>query len=254
MKRKLLYGLIGGGVALLAAAILAVPLLAPTTSVRGEIERRVAQATGRAFRINGALTFSIFPNLGLDARDVTLANVPGGHARDLVRMERMRIAVKLWPLFSGRIEARQIVLEKPIIALEVAGDGRANWELVQAQTARSGLRLPPSTVFAGVTIEDGAVSYDNDKLDIHRAILGLDAGMWRSRRLEFAHRRHRSLRPACRPAPRLHRQDRDAEIAAGGARDERGDDRREGPDFPCTPAFPRPRLRRRHGQVGAAAR
>jgi AsmA protein len=175
MNRKLLTGLIGGGVALLAAAILAVPLLVPTTSVRGEIERRVAQATGRAFRIDGALTFSLFPNLGLDARDVTLANVPGGHARDLVRMERMRIAMKLWPLFSGRIEARQIVLEKPVIALEVGRDGTANWELVQAQTARSGLRLPPSTVFAGVTIDDGAVSYDNDRLDIHRAISNLDA-------------------------------------------------------------------------------
>ncbi len=175
MNRRLLYGLIGGAVTLLVAIAVAVPLLVPTTSVRGEIERRVAEATGRAFKINGALTVSLFPSLGLDARDVTLANGPGGHARDMVRMDRMRIAVKLWPLFSGRIEARQIVLEKPVIALEVSRDGKANWELVRAQTQRSGLRLPPSTVFAGVTVQDGAVSYDNDKLDIHRAISDLDA-------------------------------------------------------------------------------
>lgn len=173
MERRTLYGLIGGGVALVVAAVAAVPLLAPTTTVRAQIETQVSHATGRAFKINGAFSFSLFPSLGFDARDVTLANVPGGRTRDMVRVARMRIAVKLWPLLSGRIEAGEIVLEKPIIALEVSRDGMANWELVQAQN--SGLRLPPGTRFAGLRIEDGAVSYDNDRLDIHRAISDLDA-------------------------------------------------------------------------------
>ena len=141
MNRRLLLGLISGGVALLAALAAAVPLLAPTERLHREIETRVTQATGRAFRINGALAFSLFPSLGLDARDVTLANVPGGHARDMVRMDRMRIAVKLWPLLSGRIEVGEIVLEKPVIALEVSRDGHANWEL--ARTESGGLHMPP---------------------------------------------------------------------------------------------------------------
>ncbi len=173
MNRKFLYGL--AAVALLAAAIAAVPLLVPTTSLRGEIESRVARATGRAFHIDGALTFSLFPVLGLDARDVHLANVPGGHARDMVRMDRMRIAVKLWPLLSGRIEASEIVLEKPVIALEVARSGAANWELVRSHTENSGVRIPPHTLFAGLRLEDGAVSYDNDRIGLHRGISGLDA-------------------------------------------------------------------------------
>ncbi|HEY4943093.1 MAG TPA: AsmA family protein [Rhizomicrobium sp.] len=175
MERRTLYGLIGGGVALVVAAVAAVPLLAPTTAVRAQIETEVGHATGRAFKINGAFSFSLFPALGFDARDVTLANVPGGRARAMVRVARMRIAVKLWPLLSGRVEAGEIVLEKPIIALEVSRDGTANWELVQTHTPNSGLRLPPGTRFAGLRIEDGAVSYDNDRLDIHRAISSLDA-------------------------------------------------------------------------------
>ncbi len=175
MNRKLLFGLVAGGVALFAAAIAVAPMMVPTASLRGEIESRVTQATGRAFRIHGALNVSLFPSFGLDAQDVTLANAPGGHAPDLVRMGRMRIAVKLWPLFSGRIEASRIVLEKPVIALEVARTGAANWEMVRTRTEAGGVRLPSQTVFAGMQIEDGTLSYDNDRLGIHRAISHLDA-------------------------------------------------------------------------------
>ena len=175
MNRKLLYGLIGGGVALLAALVAAVPLLVPTTSLKGEIESRVSAATGRAFRIHGALTFSLFPSIGLDARDVTLANAPGGRARDMARIGRMRIAAKLWPLLFGKIEAGEVVLEKPVIALEVARGGAANWNFVREHAQSSGLRLPPDARFAGVRIEAGAVSYDNDERGIHRAIADLDA-------------------------------------------------------------------------------
>ena len=175
MNRRLLFGLIGGAVALLVAGTAAVPLLVPTTSLKGEIERRVSQATGRALRIHGALTVSLFPSIGLDARDVTLANAPGGRARDMVRIGRMRIAAKLWPLFSGKIEAREIVLEQPTIALEVSPGGVANWELVQKHAAGSGLNVPADMTFAGVRISGATVSYDNDKLAIHRTLGDLNA-------------------------------------------------------------------------------
>ncbi len=116
MNRKLLYGSVAGGLALLVALVAAVPLLVPTTSLRGEIEARVSRATGRVFKIHGPLAVSLFPSIGLDAQDVTLSNVPGGKARDMVQVKRMRIAVRLWPLFSGRVEAREIALESPRIA------------------------------------------------------------------------------------------------------------------------------------------
>ena len=173
MRRNLLYGLIGGG--LVVAAVAALPLLVPTTSLRGAIETQVSRATGRAFKINGALSVSIFPGLGLDARDVALANAPGWVARDLVHIERMRIAVKLWPLLSGKIEVSQIVLEKPVIALEVTYRGEANWLMTPQRGAAGGPALPPNAEFAGVRIEGGRVSYDDDEVDTHGAIADLDA-------------------------------------------------------------------------------
>ncbi|MEI9997358.1 MAG: AsmA family protein [Rhizomicrobium sp.] len=176
MNRKHLFALASGAV-LVVAAVAAAPLLVPTGGLRGEIESRVGRATGRAFNIHGTLAFTLFPDLGLTARDVTLANAPGGHAPDLVHMDAMHIAVRILPLFSGRIEASEIVLDKPVVALEVAPDGRANWKLSPAvgRGPRLAAGAAANTRFAGLTIEDGAVSYDNAKLDIHRAITGLDA-------------------------------------------------------------------------------
>ncbi|MEI9889140.1 MAG: AsmA family protein [Rhizomicrobium sp.] len=175
MNRKLLYGSVAGGLALLVALVAAVPLLVPTTSLRGEIEARVSRATGRVFKIHGPLAVSLFPSIGLDAQDVTLSNVPGGKARDMVQVKRMRIAVRLWPLFSGRVEAREIALESPRIALEVARDGSANWELTGDRGTGGGLDVPSRTTFDGVTIRGGAVAYDNALLGLSRTLENLDA-------------------------------------------------------------------------------
>lgn len=176
MNRKLLYALIAGGatLALLVSAVIGIHAMVSTTTLRGEIEKRVAAATGRNFKINGPLSLSVFPTVGLTAHDVTLANVPGGHAKQMVRVEAVDIHVKLLPLLNGKIETTGIVLEKPVIALEVAADGTGNWELVRKRTQQAGLRVPSGTTFAGVTIRDGAVSYDNDRLGLHRAISDLD--------------------------------------------------------------------------------
>ncbi|MBV9419522.1 MAG: AsmA family protein [Alphaproteobacteria bacterium] len=176
MNRNQRYGLIAGGIALIFAVVFfLVPPLLPTASLKGEIEHRVSAATGRAFRIDGPLTYSFFPTVSLTARDVHLANMPGGHERDMLCAASMHIAVRLFPLLAGRIEATDITFDSPRIALEVARDGKANWELVETHTAQSGLRVPASLTFAGVTIRDATASYDNARLSTYYMITALDS-------------------------------------------------------------------------------
>lgn len=179
MNRRLLLGLTAAGLvlALAAAAYLSLPLFVSTVSLKGEIEARVERATGRPFRINGPLTLSLFPSLGLTAHDVTLANAPGGRAKEMVHIDTLRLAVKLWPLLHRRIEATQAVLERPQVNLEVDAGGRGNWELVRQRAEDSGLRLPSNTVFSGATIFGARVSYDNAKLGIQRTMEDLDAAI-----------------------------------------------------------------------------
>ena len=176
MTRLPRSGLIAAaGAALVLALVALLPPLLPTASLRGEIERRVTSATGRAFKINGPLAFSLFPSVGLRAEDVTLANAEGGRAPYIVRIAAMRLAVKLLPLLSGRIEVAEVMLDEPQIALEVAANGTANWTLVRTHTERSGLHVPSAATFAGMTIQGARVSYDNDRLGVHRVLEDMDA-------------------------------------------------------------------------------
>jgi AsmA protein len=173
MTRKILLCLAALG-ALGLIAVLAVPFLIPTDALRGQIESRISRATGRDFRIHGPLSFSVFPNLGLDARQVTLAGAPGG--RDLLALDEMHISVRLAPLFSGKIEATEITLDHPRIALAVDAAGHGNWTLTRADRASAQrLAVPAGALFQGVVISGGSVSYDNARLNLHRRIDDLDA-------------------------------------------------------------------------------
>ncbi len=79
------------------------------------------------------------------------------------------------PLLSGRIEANEIECDRPVLALEVARDGRANWELTPGHGAAPGTGVAAKTAFAGVALVDGTVVYDNARLGSHREIDHLDA-------------------------------------------------------------------------------
>jgi AsmA protein len=171
MNRRLLIGLAAVLAVLAAAVVAAIHLIVPTQALHDEIERRVTAATGRPFHIRGALAFSLYPAVGLTAHDVTLDNAPGGTAKALAVIDTMQIGAKLIPLFSGRIEATTIELDHPRIALEVAADGRANWKLASTD---AGVSLLAKTTFAGVTVKDGAITYDNAHLHAHYAVSGTD--------------------------------------------------------------------------------
>jgi uncharacterized protein involved in outer membrane biogenesis len=170
MNRRLLIGF-AAVLALVAAAVAALHLAVPTQALRSEIERRVSAATGRPFHIRGALGLTLFPTVGLTAHDVILDNAPGGKAKALATIETMRLGARLMPLLSGHIEATTIALDHPRIALEVDAAGHANWRFASND---AGVALLAHTAFDGVSVTDGAVSYDNEHLRVHERVDGVD--------------------------------------------------------------------------------
>jgi AsmA protein len=112
-------------VALLAAGALAYLVL--RLDVRGEIERAVENATGRQLTIQGDVGVSYWPVLGLRATKTTLANVPGGRAPAFSTSDEIDIGVELQPLLNRQVVVRNLVLQRPHIALEVDAAGKPNW-------------------------------------------------------------------------------------------------------------------------------
>ncbi len=176
MRRILL--ICAGVLALLVAVIVALPFLVPVDAYRTRIEEAATAATGRQLKIEGPLHLTIFPEPGVAANKVTLANAPGATAPHFASMESLRVGFRLIPLLLGRLEVSQVTLEKPVIHLEASGDGSGNWVLggksppnVSAvESAGGGVAAAARARFQGVKINDGTIDYRDDSTGVIRAL------------------------------------------------------------------------------------
>ncbi len=147
--------------------VTAIRLLDPV-AWKPELVSRVRQLTGRELRIDGQMSLSLFPRIEFVADDVGLANAPGAEPADMITLDTLRLALRLRPLFSGKVEVESFVLERPTIALQVDAKGRSNWEFGPDSGERPG---------AG---RDGAASLQDLQLDEARIVAGRVS--WNDRR------------------------------------------------------------------------
>ncbi len=173
--KKLLMGVAVVIVALIVIAV-AAPFFIPADAYKNELIAAVKQSTGRDLRINGKVAFSLLPSLGLEANDVSLSNPPGAAGPDMVKLSKLDLDLKLWPLLRRRIEVDKLVLVDPVIALEVDKQGRPNWRFATATAAPAAPARPqapsrPAPAASGggetlsgltlddVRLENGQISY-----------------------------------------------------------------------------------------------
>lgn len=181
--KKLLIGLLALIVLVIAAALVA-PFLIPTDTYKSRIVALVKQSTGRDFKIDGAVKLALLPQLEIEANDVSLANAPGAHDPQMLQLKQMQIQLKLLPLLRGDIELGRFVLNQPVISLEIAKDGRANWVFATANAgpvpaaggatpaapAATPAARSSSASFSGLSLDDvrlvdGRISYRDDRTD-----------------------------------------------------------------------------------------
>jgi AsmA protein len=165
--KKLLIGL-GVVVVLLLAAVVVIPMLVPLDSYKGEIQARAKEATGRDLRIDGDISLSLLPVIAVSVENVGFANAPGASTPEMATIDRLDVALQIWPLLSGEVAVDRFILDKPVINLEVDAEGRPNWQLdtAAAEDAPSaagpsdGGASPVSEIRLGeVRLVDGTLNY-----------------------------------------------------------------------------------------------
>ncbi|CAK0762237.1 AsmA protein [Gammaproteobacteria bacterium] len=162
--------------AVLVAGVLAAPALVPAEWVKARLVAKVKEATGRDLTIDGQVTLSILPTLGVRVVGVTLGNPPGFRSPELVRLGGLDAQIKPWPLLSGEIEIDNFVLHEPAFTLEVNRSGRGNWMFAVTNPTNIKANGPASATdekndapklanlrLGNVRIADGKLSYFNDK-------------------------------------------------------------------------------------------
>jgi len=156
---------VGCLIVLIVAALLIIPFFVDLNDYKPEIERRVAEATGRSFSIGGDIDLSLFPWAGVALADLRLGSPPGFDEADMIRLEAFEVRVKLLPLILRQIQVKRFVVQRPQIVLVRQKDGKANWQGLGGGAETGAKRpadeapksAPSSDVGQGLPIESLAV-------------------------------------------------------------------------------------------------
>ena len=173
MNKALKWGLIicASLVVILIAAILIIPRVVDVQKYKPELEKKIAEASGRPFSVSDDLRFSLFPWIGLSFSDLHLGNIKGFKEKDFVNVKSFEVRIKLLPLLSKDIQVKKFILNEPRIVLVKNKDGRVNWELPKktsepkmdekapvGKTSESGLPMGALTV-EEFSIKNGTVMW-----------------------------------------------------------------------------------------------
>ena len=115
---------------ILTVGLLALPSLIPSSVYKENIESQLTRELARDVRVQGDVRLSVFPVIKANTGRVEIDNPEGFSQERFVEMDAMSARVKLWPLFSKRVEIASFTLKNPSISLEKREDGQTNCKLV----------------------------------------------------------------------------------------------------------------------------
>ena len=124
---KVIASIIGVLIILIVLAGLILPMIIDVNDHKDRISLEIKNATGYDVVIQGDIDLSLIPWIGLSLGKTHVASPPGFDERPMASLEELQIRVKFWPLFAGRIEAGQIILNQFELFLVKDHEGRANW-------------------------------------------------------------------------------------------------------------------------------
>lgn len=143
-------------------ALVALPLVLPTSFIKGQVERLASAALGRALTIDGDFSLVLWPPFGLRATQVRLAGPPGGDA-PLLAVDELDLAIDARAWLDGTLAIDRLHLTHPVVQLRVRADGSPSWRLASGDAGGSGNGSPPPRIAIGALwISDGLIAYRDD--------------------------------------------------------------------------------------------
>lgn len=138
----------------------------------------VEKELGRKLTINGEASIGISLVPTIIIQDVELANASWATKPEMIKVESLEVKFALTPLFKKQIVIDKVVLIKPEVFLEIAPDGRQNWDFSQPklgntpvnqamrEVKKAGKAAPATALIAGfaaknVSVENGLVQYND---------------------------------------------------------------------------------------------
>lgn len=124
---KIILGVVGGAIALIAVALIAAALMFDPNSFRGKLSVEIKDRYHRDLVV-GDIKLSVFPWLRIKISNVSLSNGEGFSKEPLAQIGELELGVRLLPLLKERkVEATAIDLTDLTLNLEKDSKGASNW-------------------------------------------------------------------------------------------------------------------------------
>lgn len=181
--KKILIGFLAVLVLAVATALVA-PSFIDWNAYRAEIAAEIRKATGRTLSIDGDIDVALLPAPKLTLAGARLSNLAGAADPDMVRLAGLDLRVAFWPLLSGKVVVRSVVLRGADIRLEKLADGRVNWQFKEPRRTapgpgggldQGGGRLGDSISLEQVIIESGSLSFRDSQKGTVQRVDGINA-------------------------------------------------------------------------------
>ena len=127
-RRKKLLILVGAAPLLLISAVLLYLNFADLSGWRDTVAGILSESMGRELTIDGVFEPDIGLTTSITIGDISLANAEWSSEPIMVRVDRLAFEVDLLSLVFGPMRIHSLELEGANVLLEVAEDGRGNWE------------------------------------------------------------------------------------------------------------------------------
>lgn len=151
-----------GVLAVLVVLGAAALLLIPSDRVAALAVAEFEKATGRQLTIEGGVTPTLWPVLGVETGRITISNAVWSEDGPMLVADALAIGIDANALWGGEVRIRRLELTRPEILIEQGEEGVGNWVFGGAQggtaTADMAGADTPFTLDLGV-IRDGSIGY-----------------------------------------------------------------------------------------------
>lgn len=176
---------LGAAVVLVVLTLVGILLFVDPNDYKDDITSAVHSATGRELSIDGDLSLSVFPWLGVSLGHTALGNAPGFGSAPMASVDAVDIKIKLLPLLERQVEMKTVLLHGLHLNLARKADGRSNWDDLAGPPAAEATetpneKAPPAAeagppalaalAIGGVELRDARIVWDDQQSGQHITI------------------------------------------------------------------------------------
>lgn len=144
----------------------------PTERVAQIAVDQLRIATGRDVAINGDISLTLWPVVGVRAQGLEVGNAKWADQGPMLQAENAAIGIDAKSLLRGEVRITNIEAQSPTLRLEQRMDGRASWEFTDSsgeakiQTSTTPDKLVRPVSIEKLLIRDATLIYDAEGSDL----------------------------------------------------------------------------------------